>query len=286
MNSLNDREWEIYNIGGSTEYDNILINKDIDNYFNDIINKPVRITNTTTLPKSNYTFDRFYSDYVEHNLLFIVVLVGIVIFLVIRHYVKDFDTFSTDDENKNNTTNTTNDTEKSDKKSNTSNKIKKTNELKKQQIEKLKLIKYKKELEREKQNILTIIDELSNINDYEYRNTKPIEPYLNNEINIGYQNYYSNNPNTNPYTNPHTNPYTNKYSNPTNGNTWIHSNSIPSPMTNFYNQNVNSNIDSTVNSHNQDNNSYANSQYRNITDDQDNKLNEIDGLYIEPPFGN
>ena len=85
MNSLAGREWEIYNfeqLGASSEYDNILINKDIDNYFNDLISKPIPIQNNLTI-KSNYNFEKFYYDYIEHNLLFIVLLVGIIIFLII-----------------------------------------------------------------------------------------------------------------------------------------------------------------------------------------------------------
>ena len=82
-------------MGGSSDYDNILINKDIDNYFNELISKPIPNQNTL-ITKSNYNFDKFYSDYIEHNLLFIVLLVGIIIFLIIRHYVKDFDTFNTE----------------------------------------------------------------------------------------------------------------------------------------------------------------------------------------------
>ena len=65
MNSLNNREWELYNfenIAGSTEYDNILINKDIDNYFNDLINKPVISNNNYIITKSNYTFSKFRLD--------------------------------------------------------------------------------------------------------------------------------------------------------------------------------------------------------------------------------
>jgi hypothetical protein len=95
MGSLDKREWEIYNfeqMGASTEYDNILINKDIDNYFNELIAKPV-LNKNTFISKSNYNFEQFYLDYIEHNLLFIVLLIGIIIFLIIRYYIKDFDTF-------------------------------------------------------------------------------------------------------------------------------------------------------------------------------------------------
>ena len=82
----------------STEHDNILINKDIDNYFNTLITKS---TTEKTIVKSYYTFEKFYLDYIEHNLIFIVVLIGIIIFLFIRHYVKDFDKQSTSSKIKN-----------------------------------------------------------------------------------------------------------------------------------------------------------------------------------------
>ena len=160
MNSLVGREWELYDyekLGGSTEYDNLLINKDIDNYFNDIINKPIVQTNTNII-KSNGGLTKFYTDYIEHNLIFIVVLIGIIIFLVIRHYVKDFDTYDLDNNNKLDNNTNSKQVKKQENEKNKSKKI---------EIEKLKLINYKKELDREKQQILSIIDELSNINDFE-----------------------------------------------------------------------------------------------------------------------
>jgi len=249
MNSIGGREWEIYNLeqmGVSTEYDNILINKDIDNYFNNLISKPIINQNSNLNPfntKSNYSFDKFYSDYVEHNLLFIVLLFGIVIFLIIRHYIKDFDTFETDltktktkTENTENTENT-NDNNSSLKK----NKLKKLDIIKKkQQLEKIQLINYKKKLDMEKDKILTIIDELSNMNDYENSRLKTNQNYINQDINNQYSTNYSN-------------------------------------IQKFYNQSDN-------NLSNLPHNLSDNSHYYNINKNINDDANKIDGLYIEPPF--
>ena len=171
MNSINNREWEIYNfenIGGTTEYNNVLINKDIDNYFNQLITK--NNVETKSNIKIAYTFDKFYGDYIEHNLLFIVLLIGIIIFLVIRQYIKDFDTFESDSENNNKNN------------SNLKNENIHINKIKSKNFknEKKKLIQFKKELDYEKQKILSIIDELSNINDYQSNIISPNQQYLDN----------------------------------------------------------------------------------------------------------
>lgn len=251
MNSNKNREWELYNfnnVGNSTEYDNLLINKDIDNYFNDIISKPITVPNTNPI-KSNYNFNKFYKDYIEHNLIFIVVLVGIIIFLIIRYYVKDYDNYKIDENNKieNN---------KMFNKEKTKNKKyidKFKNKSKKLEIERNKLINYKIELDREKQQILSIIDELSNINEFDNYNNYNIDNqiYLNHDINSSYSNNYNNN--------------LNKYF---------------SQMNNFYTKAHNDN-DNGINLIPENDNT---SNYYDINKKQDDKINEIDGLYIEPPF--
>ncbi len=263
MNSLVNREWEVYNfdqIGGSTEYDNILINKDIDNYFNELISKPVP-TQTNIMAKSSYNFEKFYFDYIEHNLLFIVLLIGIIIFLIIRHYVKDFDSFTSnpnnidkeiitdtttnnkiyneDNENDEDDENNKNDNKTNNNKS--KQKTNKTNQIKrKQQIEKIKLINYKKQLDKEKEKILSIIDELSNINDYENLKYKQYPNYLGQDININYSNNYL-------------------------------------ASQHFFNQAY---PDIQKDAHNFD----ENSQYYDVNKNFNDKTNEIDGIYIEPPF--
>lgn len=277
MNSFEKRDWELYNfdqMGASTEYDNILINKDIDNYFNELISKPIQNQNTSMVAKSNYNFEKFYYDYIEHNLLFIVLLVGIIIFLIIRHYIKDFDTFgidtnksndnndevdiktykmkNNDEYEKNNIDgddldendldeNETNDNEYLKRKKLNKLKIKKFAQIKrKQQSEKIKLINYKKQLDKEKEKILSIIDELSNINDYENTRLKPYPSYLGENINMNYGTNYIN---------------TQKFFNQSQDN-------IPKLP------------------HNLDDSSH----YYDINKNFDDDTNKIDDLYIEPPF--
>lgn len=207
MNLNKEKDWELNNfnnIGYSTEYDNLLINKDIDNYFNNIIAKPIPQTNSSVI-KSNYNLTKFYYDYIEHNLVFIVVLIGIIIFLIIRYYVKDFDTFNNDNKIENR------------KKLKLKQNEKILNKSKKLEIEKNKLINYKIKLDKEKQQILSIIDELSNINEYENSlyNDHLNNQYLNKDVNTLYSNNYSNNQvkytnnNNNVYKNAHNNNHTN-----------------------------------------------------------------------------
>jgi hypothetical protein len=259
MNSLEGREWELYNfdkIGGSTEYDNLLINKDIDNYFNDIINKPI-VRSDSNLIKSNGNLHKFYNDYIEHNLIFIVVLIGIIIFLVIRYYVKDFDTFDSDDSNSN----------LNNKQINKDNQKKHYEKIKskKIEIEKLKLINYKKKLDKEKQQILSIIDELSSINDFENNKHNSNQSYL----------YLSD-------------PYINYNKNGGQDINTIYSNNYNNNKIKYLNQN--SQLEAKTRAHNDNNinitnnNSHDISNYYDINKSQNDKTNEIDGLYIEPPF--
>lgn len=275
MNSLIGKELEIYNfgqIGASTEYDDILINKDIHNYFNDLISKSTTSTSTSTLTlaqnnniiKSNYNFEKFYFDYIEHNMIFIVVLIGIIIFLIIRYYVKDFDSFdltnsndnlNNDDVDSNNdNVDLNNDVNSNNVKKNKISNIKyqknKFNKLaqikKKQHYEKIKLINYKKKLDEEKKKILSIIDELSNINQYEnsQSNSQFNSSYLDSNINSHY-NIIDN-------------------QNQTNG-------------LNFFNEHIN-NFEKSP--HNLDDNSH----YYDINKKFDDEINKINGLYVEPPF--
>lgn len=266
MNSLG-REWEIYNFdyhSGSTEYDNLLINKDIDNYFNDIINKPIIPQSNTNPIKSGGGLSKFYTDYIEHNLIFIVVLVGIIIFLVIRHYVKDFDSqdLNSHDLEKSKNPNSSDESTKQE-----IEKKKKINEKiilkkKKLELEKLKLINYKRELDKEKQQILSIIDELSNINEYEsnkYNNT-----YLNQDINSMYSNNFNNYNQLNQLNQQYQQYQLNQL------------NQLNS--TRAHNDNK---IISNIDNHKDD---MMDTNYYNINKNFDDKTNEIDGLYIEPPF--
>ena len=133
---------------------------------------------------------------------------------------------------------------------------------KKLELEKLKLINYKRELDKEKQQILSIIDELSNINEYEsnkYNNT-----YLNQDINSMYSNNFNNYNQLNQL-----NQLNQQYQQ-------YQLNQLNS--TRAHNDNK---IISNIDNHKDD---MMDTNYYNINKNFDDKTNEIDGLYIEPPF--
>jgi hypothetical protein len=134
----NDLDYNIYSTVKPQK--SLLINKNIDNYFNEIINitdppKTYKIAN-----KNNSYFSTFYKDYLENNMLLIFIIFIIIIFLTIRYYSKDIE----NEYFKNN--------------------INSTKYKKKIILQKNNLKKYKKKLDLEKDKILSIIDELSNIN--------------------------------------------------------------------------------------------------------------------------
>ena len=136
---------------------NLLVSKNIDNYFSNLISKPE--INIPKIIKNQYTFGNFYTDYIEHNLLLIIILIGSILFLIFKYYNK---TYIEENSNEN-----FDKVEKIDNKSLL--KEKKLNEQ-------LKLVKkYKIKLDNEKNKILNIIDELSSMN---YEDSKK----LNNKI--------------------------------------------------------------------------------------------------------
>lgn len=261
MNLFKNRDWEIYNFefNKSSEYDNILINKDIENYYNDIISKPIQTHNT--LFKSTYTFDKFYYDYIEPNSLVMILLIGLVIFLIIRKYCKDIelDEFNSNNSN-NNFEHFTNESEKLNElnskknnriKSKKTNKIKKTNNTDKINLIKQqnKLLIYKKKLDEEKQQILSIIDELSSLNENEYlKALNKHNSYSNSNI---YENYDINSH------------YANNYSN----------------KMKFFNKSNNSNNNQNIPHNFSDTNNYS-----NVNNPQTDESNKFDELYVEPPF--
>lgn len=148
-NSLANRDYELYNNNFETTDigANPLINNRINDYFNNILNQPEPSKTYSIVTKSDYSWSKFYKDYIEHNMLLIVILIGIVIFLVIRYYSMDYDVKSDDDFT---------DIDKLDDSDLETTKGKK--KYKKQ------LKKYKKQLDDEKNKILNIIDELSSVN--------------------------------------------------------------------------------------------------------------------------
>ncbi len=117
-----------------------LISKNIDNYFNELIKKPI-----TIIPKKESSLNIFYKNYIEHNLLLIFIIIFISIFLLFKYYSKE-----NDDDNDNIIDYKK---EKEITKSKNDN-IKKINKLKRK----------KEQLAKEKNEILSIIDELSELN--------------------------------------------------------------------------------------------------------------------------
>ena len=161
-----------------------LISKNIDNYFNDLINKPVIITS-----KKTTSFTIFYKDYIEHNLLLIFIIIFMGIFLLFKYYSKE-------DEN--------------------NNKIDDYNEkydlIKKKKIRN-KLSKEREILAKEKNELLSIIDELSelniekiniqspntNNNNFDNKNYIHNENYVDNDSYIENKNLHNQNLNNNPF---------------------------------------------------------------------------------------
>jgi hypothetical protein len=134
-----------------------LISNKIDSYFNNLVTKIE--PKSYKVCKNEYTFSKFYNDYIDHNILILFLLLCLVIFLIFRYYNKYYIENYEDEI----------DIIKNKKKELYSkNKQNKQYKLDKQ----LKYVKeYKKQLDYEKEKILSIIDELSSLentqnNDY------------------------------------------------------------------------------------------------------------------------
>jgi hypothetical protein len=226
----------------SSEYNIGLVNHDIDNYFNDLLNKPIPPPAYSIVNKQSYSFSKFYSEYIEHNMLFIVLLIGIVIFLVIRYYVKDMDTelFQPENSSKNTIISKNNNHKKNKDKDST-------------KITKEQLLNYKKKLDKEKEKIISIIDELSCINNFAQYDSVNKIPNVSYQNNINYT-MQSNLPN----------------------------NTSPKQVNNKYNTfNPNETIMlKEMNSHNYD----ANTEFYDINRKLDDANNNVNGLYVDPPF--
>ncbi len=183
MNSLTNRDYEIYNFNGTSEYGGGLINNKINDYFNDILNVP-EVKPVTIISKPEQTWGKFYRDYLEPNILFFVLLIGVAIFLVIRYYtldmdpdkepfdkdINDLDEFIEDDDE---------DVDLDDPESYIKYKKKKMKYKYKNKIK-----KYKEELANEKQKILDLIDELSSINYEENNHYNQMSRDLENKISL------------------------------------------------------------------------------------------------------
>jgi len=228
----------------------LLVSKKIDTYFNDLLQQP-EITNIKISNKNEYTFSKFYDEYIEHNILLLFIIFALVVFLIIKYYNKyysidnfnnqnlddvnytndnnndeDYDDENNDENDYNNNLNTTSKYSNKVKRKKRQNKNKTNSQFYKEQL------KEKQLLELEKKSILDIIDELSSMN-YSKMNTntsiinKSInnytnDQYFNKSINDEVNNYndfslIAPNPNSNPNLNPNSNPNENLYTNNTMG---------------------------------------------------------------------
>lgn len=137
-----------------------LVSKNIDSYFNNLLNQQYVIKN-----KNEFNFSKFYSEYIEHNILLIFIITIIIIIFIVKYYNKH---------------------EKFDNNNYTCIKKK----IRKKKVNNTNL-------EEEKQSILDIIDELSSLN---YSRIEKNNERLNNNImldntlnNINYNNIDNNN---------------------------------------------------------------------------------------------
>lgn len=146
-----------------------LISKNVENYFNDLLKTPenLQIGNG----KENFTFSKFYNEYIEHNILLIFIIICLVIFLIVKYLNKNYYNIS---ENYNNPNEKYFDDDDDD--DNNYTKLRKKKEKKEKYIKlKKEIIKQKRLIELEKQSVLDIIDQLSKINN---------EELINNSVNL------------------------------------------------------------------------------------------------------
>jgi hypothetical protein len=195
-----------------------LISKNIDNYFNELINKQV-----VPIPKKSTSFNIFYKNYIEHNLLLIFIIILIGIFLLFKYYLKE----NTNDDNYYD--------------------YKKNKNYKDDDLKKKNKIKKKRELlAKEKNEILSIIDELSELN---FEKSKTISKNYNidnDKDNSTNNNYIDNNTNNN--------------------------------IDNNY---IDNNIETTLNVDAYKNNNLRSEDYYNINDKNSELIN---GIYFETPY--
>ena len=220
-----------------------LISKNISGYFDDLINKPI-----ITPPLKQSTMSSFYKNYVEHNLLLIIIIIFIIIFLLFKYFSKNYfnDNIENDEKIEKN------------KKEKERKKIDKERELKLRQ----KIQRERNLLEKEKSEILSIIDELSEMN---YKRVIPQniheeENLQDNSINNNQNNSINNNQNNNQNNNNKNNNQNNSKNNNKNK---INYNSLPIDFEAYTN-----------------NENYSDEYY----DIKENKSELIDGVYFETPY--
>jgi hypothetical protein len=158
MNNYNQKLFETMNNNAPN-----LISKNIDDYFNKLLND---INNESVINNK----PTFYTTYIEHNILLIVILVCIAIFLFFRYYSK---ARSNDEEdeggeggegNRGNRGNRGGGEDDGEKKKSDSKKKRKKIIKKHIDNELRSLYEERQLLENEKKSLLNIIDDLSNYN--------------------------------------------------------------------------------------------------------------------------
>lgn len=270
--------YEVLNNGKS-----LLISKKIESYFDDLVKVPDTIQ---VGGNKDFTFSKFYSEYIEHNILLLFIILCLVIFLIIKYINKNY--YNNNLENYENNAiypkqqkytktpkinfideNDTDDTNNSyyDNDEDNNEDFEEDPRKIKQKLQKLKLLKIKKETERakhlielEKQSIMDIIDELSNINYKKIQNNN----HIINNTNINTNKFNSNNAN-------------NFYKNYSNNDIYIDRDYLSENQSNFSQYSL---IESNDIGH-------ANDFYtinRNINYKDKKSPNYIKGMYIESPF--
>jgi large-conductance mechanosensitive channel len=241
----------------------ILVSRKMDVYFNELLNVPdaPQIGGT----KTTYGFGKFYSEYIEHNLLLLFIILCLIIFLIIKYVNKN----SESTPNNNLEDNDTTDTDTTDTTEANTNKTR----TKKEKLLKKKLSNEKKRqlLELEKQSILDIIDELSNINYKKIQTNNQMIKHAQSQAHDFIESKYvepSEHTHINNY--PQTNAFTNRMIEQSNYE----------PVEQFLQQEDFSLINSNYLS---DNNTYYNVN-KNMDYTNENNPNYIKGLYIESPY--
>lgn len=256
------------NYGDITNNKSLLVSKKIETYFDDLIKAPEIVQTAGT---NDFSFSKFYNEYIEHNLLLLFIILCLVIFLIIKYINKNYyndnnENFTLNQQkipiikqkiNKNESsyddidTDTTDDYEEN---------YKINSRMAKQKFKKEKLLKLQKENERqkhllelEKQSIIDIIDELSNINNQKIiKNTNFLSQQTQNNI-----------------TNPHLKNVNNSM--------YIDTNYLEDEQSNFSQF-------SLISSNEMDfNDNYYNVR-NNINYKDKNSPNYVKGMYIESPY--
>lgn len=139
---------------------NPLVSNQLDNYFNELLKSQKIIQNSPIHVKHSPGFSKFYSEYIEHNILLLFIIFCLVIIFIAKYYYNEN---SCDTNIKDNDKKYSHDQRKhkhgQQKYSHSHSQQKYLDDYKKQ-IEQDKM-----SLEREKENVLSIINELSFLSD-------------------------------------------------------------------------------------------------------------------------